>query len=140
MELAPDDAAGANDLGYIFMQQEKYEQAQACFERALRIKPAYQLARNNLDLCAQRILVKKHKTKNKYTPKQGQYLAFISDYSRVHRMPPAEADLEAYFKVACSSVHQMIMTLEKRGLIIRNPGVARSIRVVLPKDELPELK
>jgi Mn-dependent DtxR family transcriptional regulator len=78
--------------------------------------------------------------KNKYTPTQGQYLAFIYNYTKIHERPPAEADLERYFKVAFSSIHQMIITLEKRGLIGRNPGEARSIRVLLSPEELPYLK
>jgi tetratricopeptide (TPR) repeat protein len=140
VELAPHDASCASDLGFLLMQQGKYEQAQDHFERALKIDPGYQLARNNLDLCSRRILVNKKNMKNKYTPKQGQYLAFIYQYSLIHGMPPAEADLEAYFKVACSSVHQMILTLEKRGLIMRNPGVSRTIKVLLPEKDLPGLK
>jgi Mn-dependent DtxR family transcriptional regulator len=78
--------------------------------------------------------------KDKYTLKQGQYLAFIYNYTKIHGRPPAEADLERYFKVAFSSVHQMIITLEKRGLIMRTPGEARSIRLRLPREELPYLK
>jgi hypothetical protein len=34
----------------------------------------------------------------------------------------------------------MIITLEKRGLIGRTPGEARSIRVLLSPEELPYLK
>jgi Mn-dependent DtxR family transcriptional regulator len=77
---------------------------------------------------------------SKYTSRQGQYLAFIHYYTKIHGCPPAEADLEGYFKVACSSVHQMILTLEKRGLIKRTPGGARSIRLLLPSEELPDLE
>ena len=29
----------------------------------------------------------------RFTPKQGQYLAFIHAYTQVHGRPPAEADL-----------------------------------------------
>ena len=76
----------------------------------------------------------------KYTPRQGQYLAYIYYYTRIHGIPPAEADMERYFRVACSSVHQMILTLERRGLITREPGAARSIRLVLPREELPDLE
>jgi Mn-dependent DtxR family transcriptional regulator len=76
---------------------------------------------------------------NKFTLKQGQYLAFIYTYTKIHGRPPAEADLEQYFKVAFSSVHQMILTLERKGLITRTPGAARSIKVVLSREELPEL-
>ncbi len=45
-------------------------------------------------------------TKNKYTKKQGQYLAFIYYYTKIHGYPPAEADLQRYFKVSPPSVHQ----------------------------------
>lgn len=78
--------------------------------------------------------------KEKYTPKQGQYLAFIHYYTRLHGRAPAEADLEKYFKVACSSIHQMVIALEEKGLISRTPGEARSIRLLLPREELPDLK
>ncbi len=78
--------------------------------------------------------------KAKYTPRQGQYLAFIYYYSKIHQRAPAEGDLERYFKVAYSSVHQMVITLEKRGLITRLPGEARSIRLLIPIEELPDLK
>jgi repressor LexA len=77
---------------------------------------------------------------HKYTPKQGQYLAFIHYYTKINGRAPAEADMERYFRVAYSSIHQMIITLEKRGLITRTPGEARSIRILLPREELPDLK
>jgi len=77
---------------------------------------------------------------DKYTPRQGQYLAFIHYYTKIHGCAPSEADLERYFRVSWSSVHQMILTLEKRGLIMRTPGDARSIRLLLPREELPELE
>ena len=76
--------------------------------------------------------------KTKYTRRQGQYLAFIHYYSKIHGRAPAEGDLEQYFRVAYSSVHQMIITLERRGLIARIPGEARSIRLLIPKEELPD--
>ena len=62
-----------------------------------------------------------------YTATQGQYLAFIYYYTKTHGVPPAEADMQRYFKVSPPSVHNMIVTLEKRRLIARTPGVARSI-------------
>jgi len=78
--------------------------------------------------------------KGKYTPRQGEYLAFIYYYTKIHGCAPSEADMERYFRVSWSSVHQMILTLEERGLIMRTPGEARSIRVLLPREELPDLK
>ena len=77
--------------------------------------------------------------KHKYTQKQGKYLAFIYYYTRIHGYPPAEADMQNYFKVSPPSVHQMVLTLERRGFIERIPGQPRSIRVLLSKEELPAL-
>lgn len=75
-----------------------------------------------------------------FTPKQGQYLAFINQYTKLHRRAPAEAELEGYFRVAYSSIHQMVIRLEQRGLITRTPGEARSIRLLVPPEELPDLR
>ena len=73
------------------------------------------------------------------TPTQGQYLAFIYAYTRVPRRPPAEADIQKYFEVTPPTVHQMLTTLERKGLIRRTPGVARSMLLVAP-DSLPVLR
>jgi len=78
--------------------------------------------------------------KDKYTKRQGQYLAFIYYYTKIHGYPPAEADIERYFKVSPPSVHQMVLTLEKKGLIEKEPYQARSIRLLLPREELPDLE
>lgn len=75
-----------------------------------------------------------------FTPKQGQYLAFIYSYTRVLGRPPAEADLQRHFDVSPPSVHQMVLTLERAGLIRRQPGVARSIEVLVPPELLPVLR
>jgi Mn-dependent DtxR family transcriptional regulator len=75
----------------------------------------------------------------RFTPKQGQYLAFISAYMRMFGRPPAEADMQRYFHVTPPSVHQMVLTLERNGLIRRQPGIARSIEVLIVQDLLPAL-
>jgi len=74
-----------------------------------------------------------------FTPKQGQYLAFIHLYTRLHRQPPAEADMQQYFRVSPPSVHQMVLTLERQGLITRQPKTARSIELMVDPKCLPEL-
>lgn len=74
-----------------------------------------------------------------YTDLQGQYLAFIRAYSVINRRPPAEADLQRFFEVTAPSIHQMVLSLERRGLITRTPGAARSIRVMLRAEDLPLL-
>lgn len=74
------------------------------------------------------------------TSTQGQYLAFIYAYTRVLGRPPAEADMQKYFKVTPPTVHQMLITLERKGLIRRKPGVARSIELRVSADSLPVLR
>ncbi len=75
-----------------------------------------------------------------FTPKQGQYLAFIYAYTRVLGRPPAEADLQRHFKVTPPTVHQMLVTLERTGLIRRKAGVARSIELLVSPETLPVLR
>lgn len=75
-----------------------------------------------------------------FTPKQGQYLAFIHAYTRLHRRPPAEADMQQYFGVSPPSVHQMMLTLERAGFIARQPGVPRSIEMRIAPQHLPALR
>jgi hypothetical protein len=75
-----------------------------------------------------------------YTQKQGQYLAFIYHYTKVNKQPPAEADFQSFFSVTPSAVHQMILTLEKLGFISREPGKARTIKVLLSREQLPYLE
>jgi DNA-binding MarR family transcriptional regulator len=76
---------------------------------------------------------------HRFTEKQGQYLAFIYTYSHIFRRPPAETDMQRHFEVSPPSVHQMIVTLERNGLIRRQAGVARSIQILVPPEELPIL-
>lgn len=76
----------------------------------------------------------------RYTAKQGQYLAFIYYYSKIHGRPPAQADMQRYFGVTPPTVHQMVLRLEDNGLIERTPGEARSLKLLLGHDELPDLE
>lgn len=75
-----------------------------------------------------------------FTDKQGQYLAFIATYTKLNGRPPAEADMERFFRVTPPSVHRMVLELEARALIHRIPGQARSIHVLLPEPEIPVLR
>jgi len=76
----------------------------------------------------------------RFTEKQGQYLAFIWAYSQINGRPPAERDLQQYFRVTPPSVHQMVLTLERAGLIRRQPGAARTIQILVQPEELPTLR
>jgi DNA-binding MarR family transcriptional regulator len=78
--------------------------------------------------------------KPRFTPTQGQYLAFIDAYTRVNLRPPAEADIQRRFGVSPPSVHQMVLALERARLINRQPGAPRSIEVLVPPEDLPLLE
>jgi DNA-binding MarR family transcriptional regulator len=76
---------------------------------------------------------------SEFTPKQGQYLAFIDAYTLVNGRPPAQADIQSFFRVTPPTVYQMLLTLEKAGLISRKPGVPRSVTVLANREHLPRL-
>ena len=78
--------------------------------------------------------------RRKFTSLQGQYLAFIRTYTLIHRRPPAEADMQSFFRVTPPSVHRMVLMLEQNGLLERTPGKARSLRVLVSPEELPALE
>jgi repressor LexA len=75
-----------------------------------------------------------------YTRLQGQYLAFIYYYTKLHRRSPAEADLQAYFRVSPPAVHDVLRTLQRRRFIARTPAAPRSIRILLPPEQIPDLE
>jgi DNA-binding MarR family transcriptional regulator len=75
----------------------------------------------------------------RFTEKQGQYLAFIHAYTLVNARPPAEADMQRFFGVTPPSVHQMVLTLQRAGLIARTPNTSRSIEILIHPDDLPPL-
>jgi hypothetical protein len=73
-----------------------------------------------------------------FTPKQGQYLAFIHLYTRLHRRPPAEADMQQYFRVSPPSVHQMVLTLQREGVHQKTTAQPRSIELLVDPKHPPE--
>jgi repressor LexA len=75
-----------------------------------------------------------------FTDEQGQYLAFVYAYTRLNRRPPAEIDMRRYFKVRPPSVHQIVLTIEREGFINRQPGVARSIEMLIEPERLSVLR
>ncbi|MBI3099726.1 MAG: SOS response transcriptional repressor [Planctomycetes bacterium] len=74
------------------------------------------------------------------TDRQGQFLAYIHNYSLLNGRPPAEADMQRFFQVSPPSVHQMVLTLERRGFIRRVPGAARRITLLVTDGSLPPLQ
>jgi DNA-binding MarR family transcriptional regulator len=75
-----------------------------------------------------------------FTPRQGQYLAFIHAYTLVNGRPPAQADIQRFFRLTPPSVHQMLLTLERQGLISRRAGMPRTIAVLVDRADLPALE
>ena len=63
---------------------------------------------------------------------QGQYLAVVYAFSQLNRRLRTERDFQKYFQVTAPSVHKMILTLERLGLIRHTPGAARRIGLLLP--------
>lgn len=74
------------------------------------------------------------------TSTQGQYLAYIYYYTKIMGRPPAESDMQRYFRVSPPAVHSMIKTLDKRGFITREPGRGRSIKLLVDRKQIPELE
>ncbi len=77
---------------------------------------------------------------SEFTDTQGQYLAFIYNYTVMFGRPPAEADLERFFRTSFPTVHQMVLRLEEKGFLSRIPGQARSIRLLVDPDTIPRLR
>ncbi len=75
-----------------------------------------------------------------FTERQGQYLAFIYAYLKLNRRPLAQADIQRHFGVTPPTVHQMLLTLERNGLLRRVPGTARSIEILVAPEALPPLR
>jgi len=73
------------------------------------------------------------------TKPQGQYVAFIYYYTKVNGRPPAERDIQRHFGTTAPAVHDMVLYLEKRGAIEREPWTARSLRLLAPEEEIPRL-
>ena len=74
-----------------------------------------------------------------FTALQGRYLAFIYIYTRIHGRPPAEANLQRYFRTTPPAIHQMVLTLAKNGLVSRIQSAPRSMQVLVSPDHLPLL-
>jgi len=72
------------------------------------------------------------------TARQGEYLAFIHHFILKNGLSPSFEEIAAHFGTSPPSVNGMIKTLERRGLLSRIPGVARSLRVLAQSALLPD--
>jgi Mn-dependent DtxR family transcriptional regulator len=74
------------------------------------------------------------------TRKQGQLLAYVYWYTKIHRIPPSENEVAAFVEVRGPSAHQMILRLEEGGYLSRIPALPRTLKVLLPREQIPELE
>jgi hypothetical protein len=74
------------------------------------------------------------------TPKQARYLAYIRAYRDGFGISPAESEIADAIGVSPPSANQMMKTLERKGLIRRQPGVPRSIQILVADDSIPPWK
>ncbi|MFC7634066.1 MarR family transcriptional regulator [Paraburkholderia humisilvae] len=75
-----------------------------------------------------------------FTDKHGQYTAFIRTHSLINGRAPAEHDMQRFFAVAPPSIHQMVLTLERSGLIRWQARIARSIELLVDHNCLPVMQ
>jgi SOS-response transcriptional repressor LexA len=73
------------------------------------------------------------------THRQGQFLAFILRYTERYGRSPSFDEMAAHFGITSPSVNGMIKTLERKALISRIPGGARTLRVEVPAHLLPSI-
>jgi len=90
--------------------------------------------------CVPKEIIKTNKIQMKYTKKQGQYLIFIYYYQKLNKQSPAHVDFQKYFIANPASVNDMLKTLERKGFIEREAGKARSIKLSIEREDLPELE
>ena len=61
-------------------------------------------------------------------------------HTKVNRRPPSQADIQQFLAVVAPSVHQMLLSLERRGLLRRTPGQPRSLEVLVAPEDIPVLR
>ena len=75
-----------------------------------------------------------------FSPRQGQYLAFIHHSTQTNGHPPSTVDMMRHFSVTRSSVSNMMTALDMLGFIDRILYQPRTVRVLVSPEELPELE
>jgi hypothetical protein len=55
-----------------------------------------------------------------YTERQGQFLAYIHQYSILNGRAPAEADMQRFFRITPPSVHSMVLSVWQKKADFRN--------------------
>lgn len=79
-------------------------------------------------------------TPGDYTPRQGQFLAFIHHYAKVSGQAATDRDLERYFQLSSSSVRDMMERLAWGKFVAASGDTPRTYRVLIPVEQVPELE
>ncbi|MEM8557899.1 MAG: S24 family peptidase [Bacteroidota bacterium] len=70
------------------------------------------------------------------TERQTQVYEFIRDFMRTHGTPPTLREIGDGLSIASSNaVYKLLQALETKGLIHREPGAARGIRIADPEED-----
>lgn len=72
------------------------------------------------------------------TRRQAEYLAFIQAFTDRWKVPPSFEEIARHFSTTSPAVNGMVKTLEARGFLVRLPGRARTLRVVVPRERLEQ--
>jgi hypothetical protein len=62
------------------------------------------------------------------------------DPSAAPTITPKQGQIQQYFRVSAPSIHEMLKTLERNGLIRRTPRQARSIQILVQPEFIPALE
>ena len=69
-------------------------------------------------------------TKNELTPAQSETLAFIAAFREKNGYSPTIAEMAEAANVHGNAIADRINMMIKKGVVIKTPGIARSIRPV----------
>ncbi len=92
------------------------------------------------DRLATRGTIAREQASGRLSKTQGQLVAFVYWYTKVHRVPPAENEIADFLGVRGPSAHAMIVRLAEKKVLSRRPGEPRTLTVLLPREEIPELE
>lgn len=70
---------------------------------------------------------------------RGQYLAYLHLYCTLHHVGPSPTEMARYFGESPREIEQRLALLEELGLIKREGGTWRTLRIQVASSELPDL-
>ena len=98
-------------------------------------------ALNSLELAFVKCSAKASPKPSRPTRQQGQFLAYIREYTMRNRRgaAPTHAELQRFFHLTPPTINSMLKRLDERGFIRRIPGKARAIELTIAPELIPPL-